>query len=85
MSADRPRRPAKAFGVRPVVLCRFPEEAQHDAGEDDTRLPAEGDTYLTLLEEGVALHKAFISIRSAQLRKSIVDLAMEYARSEGVH
>ena len=35
MSANRPRRPAKALGVRPVELFRFPEEPQHGAGEDD--------------------------------------------------
>ena len=85
MSADRLRRPAKAFGVRPVELLRFPEEPPHDPGEDDTRLPAEGDAYLTLLEEAVALHKAFVSIRAAQLRKSIVALAMEYAKNEDVN
>ena len=85
LSADRLRRPAKAFGVQPVELSRFPEEPQHDVGEDDTRLPAERDDYLTLLEEGVALHKAFMSIRAAQLRKSVVALAMECAKSEGVN
>jgi len=85
MSADRLHRPAKAFGVQPVELSRFPEEPQHDAGEVDTRLPAERDAYLTLLEEGVALHKAFISIRAAQLRKSVLALAMEYAKSDGVN
>ena len=84
MSADRLHRPAKAFGVQPVELFRFPEEPQHD-GEDDTRLPAERDAYLTLLEEGVVLHKAFISIRAAQLRKSVVALAMEYAKNEDVN
>ena len=82
MSANRPRRPAKALGVRPVELFRFPEEPQHGAGEDNKQHSVEGDAYLTLLEEGFALHKAFISIKDLRVRKGIVALAVEYAKSE---
>ncbi len=78
MSADRRRRPATELGVRPFELFCFPEEPQH--GADDKQLSMESDEYMTLLKEGFALHKAFLSIKSARLRKTIVDLALEYAK-----
>ena len=82
MSADQLRQPAKALAVRPVKLFRFTEEPQHGANGDGKQRSAEGNAYLTLLEEGLALHKAFISIKDSRLRKGIVALAVVYAKSE---
>ena len=82
VSAERLLRIAKVLGVGPVEFFRFSDGQQRDAGEDDKRPSGGGGAYLTLVEEGLALHQAFASIKAAPLRRAIVALAVEYAKTE---
>ena len=43
---------------------------------------AGGGSYQTLLDEGLALHQAFVNIGDAALRKSVIALAVECTKSE---
>ncbi len=82
INADRLLRIAKALGVRPVEFFRFSEEADGGAGEHDKRPSAGGGGYGSLVEEGLALHQAFVSIKAASLRNAIVTLAIECGKDE---
>ena len=87
ISADRLLRIAKALGVRPVYFFGFSEERPQprSKGEHD-ELPCEGTgTYLTLPDQGLRLHRAFVNVRNSVLREAIVTLVVEMAKSESIH
>jgi transcriptional regulator with XRE-family HTH domain len=73
ISADRLLRLSQILGVRPVYFFGF----------DDKDRPADRDgANLTLPDQGLRLHRAFISVRNPALREAIVSLVVELARSE---
>jgi transcriptional regulator with XRE-family HTH domain len=73
ISADRLLRLSQILGVRPVYFFGF----------DDKDRPADRDgAHLTLPDQGLRLHRAFISVRNPALREAIVSLVVELARSE---
>jgi transcriptional regulator with XRE-family HTH domain len=73
ISADRLLRLSQILGVRPVYFFGF----------DDKDRPADRDgAHLTLPDQGLRLHRAFISVRNPALREAIVSLVVELARNE---
>ena len=76
---------ARRWACGRSISSDLPEERQDGAGEEDKQLSAEGDEYTTLLKEGFALHRAFLNIKTARLRRAIVALAVEYAKNEIVN
>lgn len=85
LSADRLLRIADALGVRAIEFLRFSDEAQRGAGDAENQFYEEGSAYVSLIDEGLALHRAFISIKAKSLRREIVDLAIEYGRMESIN
>ena len=82
ISADRLLRIAKALGVRPVYFFGFSEESARGADEHDEK-PCDGTSvYLTLPDQGMRLHRAFVSVKNSALREAIVNLVVEFAKSE---
>jgi transcriptional regulator with XRE-family HTH domain len=73
ITADRLLRLSKILGVRPVYFFGF----------DDNERPAARDAaLLTLPDQGLRLHRAFISVKNPALREAIVSLVTELARNE---
>jgi transcriptional regulator with XRE-family HTH domain len=73
ITADRLLRLSQILGVRPVYFFGF----------DDKDRPTDRDgAHLTLPDQGLRLHRAFIGVRSPALREAIVSLVIELARSE---
>ena len=73
ISADRLLRLSQILGVRPVYFFGF----------DDKDRPADRDgARLTLPDQGLRLHRAFIGVRNPALREAIVSLVVELARNE---
>jgi transcriptional regulator with XRE-family HTH domain len=75
ISADRLLRLSQILGVRPVYFFGF----------DDKDRPADRDgdgAHLTLPDQGLRLHRAFIGVRNPALREAIVSLVVELARNE---
>jgi transcriptional regulator with XRE-family HTH domain len=73
ITADRLLRLSKVLGVRPVYFF----------GIDDNERPAARDAaLLTLPDQGLRLHRAFISVQNPALREAIVLLVTELARNE---
>jgi transcriptional regulator with XRE-family HTH domain len=73
ISADRLLHLSKVLGVKPIYFFGF---------EDDRR-PANRDAaLLTLPDQGLRLHRAFIDVKSPGLREAIVSLVIELARNE---
>jgi transcriptional regulator with XRE-family HTH domain len=73
ITADRLLRLSKVLGVKPVYFFGF----------DDNGGPAERDAaVLTLPDQGLRLHRAFIGVKSPALREAIVSLVTELARNE---
>jgi transcriptional regulator with XRE-family HTH domain len=73
ITADRLLRLSKVLGVRPVYFFGF----------DDNERPATRDAaLLTLPDQGLRLHRAFISIQNPALREAIVSLVTELAKNE---
>jgi transcriptional regulator with XRE-family HTH domain len=70
--ADRLLRLSKVFGVRPVYFFGF---------EEDLSKPLAGGR-LTLPDQGLRLHRAFVAVKSPALREAIVSLVTELARSD---
>lgn len=71
--ADRLLRLSKILGVKPVYFFGF----------DDNGRPAERDpAVLTLPDQGLRLHRAFIGVKNPALREAIVSLVAELARNE---
>jgi transcriptional regulator with XRE-family HTH domain len=73
ISADRLLRLSQILGVRPVYFFGF----------DDKDRPGDRDgAHLTLPDQGLRLHRAFIGVRNPALREAIVLLVVELARNE---
>ena len=73
ITADRLLHLSKVLGVRPVYFFGF----------DDHRRPADRDSpVLTLPDQGLRLHRAFVGVRNPALREAIVSLVTELARNE---
>ena len=82
ISADRLLRIAKALGVRPVYFFGFSEDRTLGKDEPAER-PCEGTgVYLTLPDQGLRLHRAFINVKNSVLREAIVTLVVEMARND---
>ncbi len=85
VSADGLLRIAKALGVRPVYFFGFAGDIA--AGVDESSEPpceSQG-VYLTLPDQGLRLHRAFINVKNSVLREAIVSLVVEMAKSESIH
>jgi transcriptional regulator with XRE-family HTH domain len=73
ITADRLLRLSKVLGVKPVYFFGF----------DDHSRPINRDgALLTLPDQGLRLHRAFIGVKSPTLREAIVSLVIELARNE---
>jgi transcriptional regulator with XRE-family HTH domain len=73
ITADRLLRLSKVLGVKPVYFFGF----------DDNARPGERDAaVLTLPDQGLRLHRAFIGVKNPALREAIVSLVTELARNE---
>ncbi len=73
ISADRLLTLSKVLGVKPVYFFGF----------DDNERPPNGDgARLTLPDQGLRLHRAFIGVKNPALREAIVSLVVELARNE---
>ncbi len=73
ITADRLLRLSKVLGVKPTYFFGF-----DDHGQPPTRDAA----LLTLPDQGLRLHRAFIGVKSPVLREAIVSLVTELARNE---
>ena len=73
ITADRLLRLSKILGVKPVYFFGF---------EDDRRPANRDGAYLTLPDQGLRLHRAFIGVKSPALREAIVSLVTELARND---
>jgi transcriptional regulator with XRE-family HTH domain len=82
ISADLLLRIARALGVRPDYFFRFSDQRVGGAAEDDQGRCGENLHYPTMLHEGLRLQRAFVSIRNATVRQSIVAFVVELARSQ---
>lgn len=73
ITADRLLRLAKIFGVKPVYFFGF----------DDGNRPISYDgARLTLPDQGLRLHRAFVGVKNPALREAIVSLVIELARND---
>ena len=73
ITADRLLRLSKVLGVKPVYFFGF----------DDNERPVSRDgALLTLPDQGLRLHRAFIGVKNPALREAIVSLVSELARNE---
>jgi transcriptional regulator with XRE-family HTH domain len=73
ITADRLLRLSQILGVRPVYFFGF----------DDKERPADRNgARLTLPDQGLRLHRAFIGVKNPALREAIVSLVTELARNE---
>jgi transcriptional regulator with XRE-family HTH domain len=73
ITADRLLRLSKALGVKPVYFFGF-EDTERPVGRDEA--------LLTLPDQGLRLHRAFIGVKNPALREAIVSLVIELARNE---
>jgi transcriptional regulator with XRE-family HTH domain len=73
ITADRLLRLSKVLGVKPTYFFGV------DAHE---RPPNRNEALLTLPDQGLRLHRAFIGVKSPALREAIVSLVTELARNE---
>jgi transcriptional regulator with XRE-family HTH domain len=73
ITADRLLRLSQVLGVRPVYFFGF-DDKDHPADRDGARL--------TLPDQGLRLHRAFIGVKNPALREAIVSLVTELARNE---
>jgi transcriptional regulator with XRE-family HTH domain len=72
ITADRLLRLAKILGVKPVYFFGF----------DDDRPASRETARLTLPDQGLRLHRAFIGVKNPALREAIVSLVIELARND---
>ena len=73
ISADRLLRLSKILGVKPVYFFGF----------DDNSAPVNRNgALLTLPDQGLRLHRAFIGVKNPALREAIVSLVIEMARND---
>jgi transcriptional regulator with XRE-family HTH domain len=82
ISADRLLQIARALEVRPDYFFRFSDQRPSDAAENDQENCGESVLYPAMLDEGLHLQRAFVSIKNATVRRSIVAFVVELARSE---
>jgi transcriptional regulator with XRE-family HTH domain len=73
ISADRLLRLSKVLGVKPIYFFGF---------DDDHRPVNRDGALLTLPDQGLRLHRAFIGVKNPALREAIVSLVIELARNE---
>ena len=73
ISADRLLRVSKLLGVKPVYFFGF---------DDNERPVSRNGALLTLPDQGLRLHRAFIGVKNPALREAIVSLVIELARNE---
>jgi transcriptional regulator with XRE-family HTH domain len=73
ITADRLLRLSKILGVKPVYFFGF---------EDSERPGARHAARLTLPDQGLRLHRAFISVKNPALREAIVSLVTELAKND---
>ncbi len=73
ITADRLLRLSKVLGVKPVYFFGF---------EDHERPAARHAARLTLPDQGLRLHRAFISVKNPALREAIVSLVTELAKND---
>jgi hypothetical protein len=64
---------SKILGVKPVYFFGF-DDNERPVGRDEARL--------TLPDQGLRLHRAFIGVKNPALREAIVSLVIELARNE---
>ena len=73
ISADRLLRLSKVLGVKPIYFF----------GLDEDHRPVSRDgALLTLPDQGLRLHRAFIGVKNPTLREAIVSLVVEMARND---
>jgi transcriptional regulator with XRE-family HTH domain len=73
ITADRLLRLSKVLGVKPVYFFGFDDK---DRPTNRDRLP------LTLPDQGLRLHRAFIGVKDPALREAIVSLVTELAKGD---
>jgi transcriptional regulator with XRE-family HTH domain len=73
ITADRLLRLSKVLGVKPVYFFGFDDK---DRQPNRDRLP------LTLPDQGLRLHRAFIGVKNPALREAIVSLVTELAKGD---
>jgi transcriptional regulator with XRE-family HTH domain len=73
IAADRLLRLSKVLGVKPTYFFGFNDQAES---------PNRDAALLTLPDQGLRLHRAFIGVKSPALREAIVSLVTELARNE---
>ena len=73
ITADRLLRLSKLLGVRPVYFFGFEDEGRPSRGEG---------ARLTLPDQGLRLHRAFVGVKNPALREAIVTLVIELAKSD---
>ena len=73
ITADRLLRLSKVLGVRPVYFFGFDGE--------ERPLRRDGAS-LTLPDQGLRLHRAFVGVNNPALREAIVSLVIELAKSD---
>jgi transcriptional regulator with XRE-family HTH domain len=73
ITADRLLRLSKVLGVKPIYFFGF---------DDDHRPINRDGALLTLPDQGLRLHRAFIGVKNPALREAIVSLVIELAKNE---
>jgi transcriptional regulator with XRE-family HTH domain len=73
ISADRLLRLSKVLGVRPVYFFGLDGEERN--------LPQEGG-HLTLPNQGLRLHRAFVGVKNPAMREAVVSLVIELAKND---
>jgi transcriptional regulator with XRE-family HTH domain len=73
ITADRLLHLSKILGVKPVYFFGF---------DDKERSVSRDEALLTLPDQGLRLHRAFMGVRNPALREAIVSLVTELARNE---
>lgn len=74
ITADRLLRLSKVLGVKPVYFFGLDDGERRPAAQDGVRF--------TLPDQGLRLHRAFISVKNPALREAIVSLVSELAKSQ---
>ena len=73
IAADRLLRLSKIFGVKPVYFFGL---------DDDRRPTSQEHIRLTLPDQGLRLHRAFVGVKNPALREAIIALVTELAKNE---
>ena len=73
ISADRLLCLSKVLGVRPLYFFGL---------DGEERLLRQDATYLTLPNQGLRLHRAFVGVKNPALREAVVSLVVELAKND---